>query len=77
MKLSHKKFLIKNIEKINKAFGINLSMDTIEDQDKCEMCIDICDSEYEFNSTYDLCDNNEYTAKIDGKYLYFNEINYT
>jgi len=86
MKIETKEFLMKNINQINKFFNIGLATNTKEDLDKCDLCIDVYNSEYEFNNSFDLYDNKDntfellcsegYAGLIDNKYVYFNETNY-
>lgn len=82
MKIAHKEWVKKNINDVNKSFGIDLTLETKEEYHYFDKCIDVYDSEEDFNSDFE----SEYNFKvqfedggakeIDGKYVYLNEINY-
>lgn len=87
MKTGHIEWFKNNIEEVNELFGINLKSDTRQDMARCELCIDIYDTEQDFNNAFEgVYDNEEYAFElsceegyagcINGKYIYFNEVNY-
>lgn len=75
-----------HIDAINKTFDVCLSFVTKKEAYRTALCIDVYETEQEFNDAFDLYDNKDYTFElqceeglatvIDGKYVFFNEINY-
>lgn len=80
-------WLARNLDSVNGAFDIDLSLDTQAARNHAEACIDIFDSEEAFNEdfhgvylrndcAFEKQSGEGYAANIDGKYISFLEINY-
>lgn len=88
MKREHWQWLEQHLQEVNEAFEIDLSLDTPKEKERAEASIDIYDSEDDFNDAFEgvylrreygfLIQKSEgYAACIAGKYVSFQEINYT
>lgn len=88
MRRDHWRWLERHLPEVNAAFEIELSLDTPEARSHAEGCIDIYDSEDAFNDdfkgvylrrecAFEIQSGEGYAAYIAGKYVSFQELNYT
>ena len=83
MRIDHWQWLTRNLDAINAAFETDFSIRTLEDREHTEMCLDIYDSEEDFNddfegvylrheSAFEILSGEGYAAQIDGKFISWN-----
>lgn len=88
MRRDHWRWLESHLPEVNAAFEIELSLDTPEARKCAEESIDIYDSEDAFNDdfegvylrreyAFEILSDEGYAALIDGKYVSFNDLNYS
>ena len=86
MRIDHWQWLARNLDAINAAFETDFSLETTEGRKYAEKCLDIYDSEEAFNDdfegvylrrecAFEILRGEGYAAQIDGKYIYFMELN--
>ena len=87
MRREHWQWLARNLDAVNAAFKTGFSLETKEGREYAEKCLDIYDSEEAFNDdfegvylrreyAFEILSGVGYAAQIDGKYIYFMELNY-
>lgn len=87
MRIDHWQWLARNLDAVNAAFETGFSLETKEGRECAEQCLDIYDSEEAFNDdfegvylrreyAFEILSGEGYAAQIDGKYIYFMELNY-
>ena len=87
MRREHWQWLARNLDAVNAAFETDFSLGTAESREHAEQCLDIYDSEDAFNDdfagvylrrecAFEILSGEGYAAQIDGKYIYFAELNY-
>ena len=87
MRREHWHWLARNLDAVNAAFETDFSLRTAKGREHAEQCLDIYDSEDAFNDdfegvylrrecAFEILSGEGYAAQIDGKYIYFAELNY-
>ena len=87
MRRDHWEWLERNLDAVNAAFDTDFTLDTEEARKRTEYCLDIYDSEDDFNDAFggvylrreygfEIQNWEGYAACIDGKYVSYREINY-
>lgn len=87
MRIDHWQWLARNLDAVNAAFETGFSLETKEGREYAEQCLDIYDSKEAFNDdfegvylrreyAFEILSGEGYAAQIDGKYIYFMELNY-
>lgn len=87
MRREHWHWLARNLDAVNAVFETDFSLETAESREHTEQCLDIYDSEDAFNDdfegvylrrecAFEILSGEGYAAQIDGKYIYFAELNY-
>lgn len=85
---NHWKWLEEHLREVNAAFEIELQIDTLEAREQAENCIEIYDTEEDFNNAFEgvylrreyafeILSDEGYAACLSGKYVYFSELHCT